>query len=492
MSALRALRAYQLLDPLRNYSLSPYRAGTNRSYQTRSSFLRVTFRLTLTLFFFLISVMTWGQVELEQTSPENQPLLAPQEKLDIATGKALFERLWVPAPASTTGTDGLGPLFNARSCSECHPNAGRGSSITALTLHIQDPVLGRQIQTKAILGSQPEALMNIHFSSSEATSFDIKHIQQAQKNLPNPQDLPSLKGSLRLAPDLSTSAVLARMTNAELAAQADPQDLNQDGVSGRLAFLSDSHDKENSPVNGKGSVEGSEIIGRFGWKAEFSSLEEQIAEAFSTDLGLATPLRPQPWGDCTEAQLECRQLATSTVTGSSQHELVEVIPTLIERYLLSLAPKPISEGDPGMQLFEAVGCSSCHSNGATTGVFSDFLLHDMGAALADTSEILVRSDAKPEEWRTPSLRGLSSLINRQDGEFARKNTSGLILEAQGSILGQTQSNNRAYWRLLHDGRATTIEDAILAHGGEAETARERYVNLSHKNREILRDFLHRL
>lgn len=337
----------------------------------------------------------------------------PATGMEIALGRALFDKLWVPAPASTGGSDGLGPLMNARSCAECHPDLGRGrieGAQSALTLRLMppDPVLGAQVQTRAVPGLAPET------GAALATGVQV---------------------SPRLAPSLAGMGLIAAIPPAQILALADPDDRDGDGISGRAA---------QTP----------EGLGRFGLKAEETSVRGQITAALHLDLGLSTQDHPQPWGDCTPAQTACRRAAPA-----GDPDVTEAALQALES-LLRHAPVPArTQAEPeGEALFVALGCAACHHPGFVTAPdpdpdlslqpirpWSDFLLHDMGPELA----------AGSAEWRTAPLWDLAPPY-------------------------------------LHDGRAATLDAAIRAHGGEAASARARYGALDAADRATLTAFLESL
>jgi CxxC motif-containing protein (DUF1111 family) len=221
--------------------------------------------------------------------------------------------------------------------------------------------------------------------------------------------------------------------------------------------------------------DGRPMVGRFGWKAGLPTLSGQVAAAFSTDIGISSPLRPPPWGDCTLEQAACR----GAPDGSDVEEGVEATRTLFDLtvfYTRNLGvPARRKVDDPsvltGKRLFHEAGCAACHRSKFVTRrdsaepeqsfqliwPYSDLLLHDMGAGLADQRP---EGEADGGEWRTPPLWGL-----------------GLARTADG------HSN------LLHDGRARTPLEAILWHGGEAQAARDRVAAMREADRAALLAFL---
>jgi CxxC motif-containing protein (DUF1111 family) len=357
-------------------------------------------------------------------------------ELDAVTGKALFDKLWVQAPSSTGASDGLGPYYNARSCAGCHFEGGRGSAENGRVLMLDDPDYGLQLQTRAVSGGKAEAGLRW------ITALNPAGLSKPVPELYDPQhgDLPG-GYSVRLAPDLRGAAALGTVTAGQLESLADPDDTNGDGISGRIARLAEAG--------------GQVVIGRFGWKATEPTLEAQIARALAIDIGLGNPLYPSPWGDCTHAQESCL-VAPSGADPDTGLEVGQQVLDLLASYLSALgSPTPGESHAAGYSLFRDSGCEACHVAELDTEMgqikaWSDLLLHDMGEGLADT---LPMGDALATEWRTAPLWGMDP------GPY------------------------------LHDGRAQTLEEAILWHGGEAESARQAFIMLDANGRQELLEFL---
>jgi len=360
------------------------------------------------------------------------------EGLDFATGKALFDKNWVPAPSSTTASDGLGPFYDARSCAQCHPDGGRGSRDASLTLHIDDPVYGRQLQKFAVTGLVPEARVQISESPNEA-GVEVSALRYGP--------LSSEGYSARIAPSLRGIGLLAQVPEADIEGRADPDDENGDGISGRVNRVTDTG-----------------AIGRFGWKSSQSSLRQQTALALSLDLGLGNVLHPSGWGDCTAAQPDCLDYPSGndSVTGL---EIPPQVLDLLLTYVRGLAPQAgvnltADRVIQGKRLFDQVGCAQCHTPDLRTGTkdwqpYTDLLLHDMGEDLADE---LREGQASGSEWRTAPLWGI-----------------GLITRG-----------------FLHDGRAASIAEAIQWHGGEGAVARMNFEALDESERSDIILFLNSL
>jgi len=382
------------------------------------------------------------------------PSHAEEAGLDRAVGKALFERPWVPAPSSTRANDGLGPLFDARSCSACHPGgAGRGATALddqgrpdglGMVLSLlradgkPDPIYGHRLETMTLPGVPGEGAIGITVDAG-------KRIPRADELGYGPLDQ-ATRISLRAAPDLRGRGKLELVEDAAILALEDPDDRNNDGVRGRARRFE--------------TPEGGSTVGRFGWKASHPTLKGQASEAFSLDLGLSTPLRPEPWGDCTANQDACRN-APHGRDAEGEQEISDAIVQRIVAYLNGLKV-PESEPDKrGAKLFASTGCAACHrsslptADGGTVALFTDVLLHDMGDELADPLSV---PGASASEWRTAPLAGLSRSLAREVG-------------------------------LLHDGRAANVAEAVRWHGGEASGARTFFEALSARDRRTLVDYV---
>jgi len=367
-----------------------------------------------------------------------------QHPLDFAAGQALFERNWVPSPASTQASDGLGPYYNARSCNQCHPNGGRGDR-NNLVVHLDDPVYGEQLQPYARPGLAAEAAVSIDFNPASPSGLLLPEIML--ESLEH-GDIDTAVLSPRLPPSLRTTRLLERIPEETVLALADETDRNGDGISGRVNLVDDSM--------GKGR------LGRFGWKASQASAQGQVSRALSLDLGLGNPQYPEPYGDCTEAQAECRKGPHGNSVLQGDLEASQQVVDLLLTYIRGIAPASgvdLAMAKPGYDHFRQAGCAECHVVVIDTGEgavypFTDLLLHDMGPGLADGLSV---GDAGGQEWRTAPLRDAGT----------------------GNV-----------W--LHDGRASSLHEAILWHDGEGRQARENYLNLNERDRRDVITFLNSL
>ncbi|MFN0218516.1 MAG: di-heme oxidoredictase family protein [Hyphomicrobium sp.] len=365
------------------------------------------------------------------------------ESLDAALGKALFDRLWVPAPATTNAADGLGPLFNARGCVTCH-RGGEGARVVTLrdgrrdingavvrfgaADGATDPTFGQQLQTNAVPGLAPEGVAEF----LPKLSFKLEGGQLAA----------GVHTGARLAPSLFGIADFDQVADDEILKRADPDDSDSDGISGRANRLPGG-------------------IGRFGWKAAHISLADQIAHALATDIGLSSPLAPRPAGDCTVRQTACLSAPNGESAAFEGREVSSEMIRLMSTYLATVKlPAPKSDAT-GAALFVKTGCAACHTpelatrQGQFIPAFTDLLLHDMGNALDDG---VGEPGVAPSEWRTAPLRKKSN----------------------------PRSPGRRY---LHDGSAATIGEAVSKHGAEGAASRKAFDKLSARDRRRLVNYV---
>lgn len=398
---------------------------------------------------------------------------APSERRrDFALGSRLFLVEWVPFPDAVKLFDGLGPTFNSTQCSGCHAGNGRGrgpftpeeaigSALVRLSVGdggdaMPHPAYGDQLNDRAIPGVPAEARVQVSYEDvagtyGDGTPYTLLRPGIAFADLAfGPLD--GAMTSLRVAPAVIGLGLLEAVPAASLAALADPDDADGDGISGRLNRL-----------------DAAGTIGRFGWKANVADLRHQTAQAAIGDMGLTTSLFPNQ--NCPPAQVAC-----ASAPGETGPEIGDPLLDRIVTAMRTVAvPAQRNADDPevaeGYAAFLRFGCGGCHRERlATDGAaplpelrnqlfhpFTDLLLHDMGDGLADG-----RPDhgATGREWRTPPLWGL-----------------GLVPVVNG------------HDRLLHDGRARGFAEAILWHGGEAEAAREAFRTAPAGERAALLAFL---
>lgn len=415
-------------------------------------------------------------------------------RMTFNLGNGLFTKAWVSAPSSTKASDGLGPLFNARACQLCHLKDGRGlppatpdQDAIGLFLRLSvpggpapetalipdwiatdpDPVYGGQLQNFSLAGIPAEGRMRIEtteipltFPDGEAIILHAPSYALADPGYGMPA--PDLMLSPRVAQQMIGLGLLEAIPAAEILAHADPDDADGDGVSGRANIV----------VSAR---YGAPMLGRFGHKAGQPTIEEQSAGAFSGDMGLSTPLHPSGHGDCTAGQSACI-VAETGADPSDGLEVSQANLDLVTFYARNLGvPERRGAGDPevlrGKEVFYSAGCISCHVPKYVTGriegkvaqsfqliwPYTDLLLHDMGEGLADHRP---EGRATGAEWRTAPLWGI-----------------GLTAQVSG---------RESY---LHDGRATSLIEAVMWHGGEAQAARDAVYHLPKEDRDALVRFL---
>jgi CxxC motif-containing protein (DUF1111 family) len=404
----------------------------------------------------------------------------------FGVGNSMFNRNWVTAPSSTVDSDGLGPTFNAVSCSACHFLDGRGrppkpgeamvSALVRLSIPgvaadggpLDEPSYGGQFNPNSILGVPGEGKADLVWEETMGKYEDGQWYALRRPTIVF-RDLafgPMAEGtmtSLRVAPQNAGLGLLELVPEADILALADPDDADGDGISGRANQVWD-------------VAAGATRLGRFGWKANQPSMRQQSAGAFLGDIGITSPLFPAQ--NCPPAQTAC----AGARTGDSGPEAVELDTRKLDHlefYGLTLAaPGRRSVRDPdvlaGKRLFFDAGCDGCHTPVLHTGPservplladqtirpFTDLLVHDMGEGLADGRPDFL---ADGREWRTPPLWGIG--------------------------LFQVVNGHTFY---LHDGRARNLAEAILWHGGEAEASREAFRTMGELDRDKLIRFLESL
>ena len=390
-------------------------------------------------------------------------------------GDLVFNQSFVTAPAPIHS--GLGPIYNNTACSNCHHNDGIGlptagdlqsSLLMRISLPGADahggpvpvPGYGLQLQDKAVFGKAPECNVLISYtyqtySFPDGETYELRTPTYTLLNLYTPINGSYLL-SPRLAPPMFGLGLLEGVPESEILSFADPNDANGDGIKGHANYVWDVTTQ---------SVQ----IGRFGWKAATASVLTQVATALNQDMGVTTSILP-----------------VESSFGQQQHDNLKDDPELPDSLLNAVKFYAQTLGVParrnvtdatikrGGQLFMLAKCGACHRQTLTTAVhvafpaisnqvihpYTDMLVHDIGAGLADN-----RPDfqAGGREWRTAPLWGL-----------------GLY----------STVNNPGYF--LHDGRARTITEAIMWHGGEAAQSKAYFSNLSTADRKAVLAFLNSL
>lgn len=405
------------------------------------------------------------------------PTLTNEERRIFEIGDSFFTQNWVTAPASTDARDGLGPMLNAQACSSCHLHDGRGipastgqgdlGLLLRLSIDGEDevggprphPTYGGQLQDRSILGVPAEGELVISYAEEPGTYEDGSEyslrVPTYEIIQPAFGPLGDIMVSPRLAPQMIGMGLLEAILESDILALADPDDSNGDGISGR-------------PNQAWNPATGQLELGRFGWKANVPTVQAQSAGAFNGDIGITSSLNPNE--SCTDVQTECMDAPSGGNPEITDSRLGSV--AFYSRTLAVPAMRDVDNNEVrrGAQAFSDMGCTACHVNSFTTGEvgvaalsnqeiqpYTDLLLHDMGPDLDDGRPDF---EASGTEWRTAPLWGI-----------------GLIEGVNGERF------------LLHDGRARTLEEAILWHGGEAQRAREAFRSADDDLRTSLIAFL---
>jgi CxxC motif-containing protein (DUF1111 family) len=390
-------------------------------------------------------------------------------------GDAAFEQTFVSAPAPVNS--GLGPVFNNVSCISCHHNDGKGTptagfSTSSMLFRISIPGAdehggplaamgyGGQLQDQAVFGKQPEVHVDINYNDKEINYPDGNSVVLRDPVYTITQSYVSLPGghmlSPRLAPPVFGTGLLELIPEGTILSFADQNDKDGDGISGKPNYVYNAYTKKTE-------------LGRFGLKANNPNLLLQVAGAYNQDMGITSYVFPQEssYGQSqSDGYKDDPELADSTL-----NEVAFYVKTLAVPARRNVTDATIKEGE---QLFKQINCTGCHKQTMQTGVditikqlsnqrihpYTDLLLHDMGEGLADN-----RSDflADGREWRTTPLWGI--------GLFQK-------------------TNGIPYF--LHDGRARTLEEAILWHGGEAEKSKDAFMQLTKTDRDKIIKFLNSL
>ena len=400
---------------------------------------------------------------------------AAQSTLHLAGDRAFGDK-FVTAPSIQN--TGLGPVFNQNACENCHVSNGRSpfpienGDMRGLLMRLSAPGVdahgapiavagfGKQLQTQATFGKQPEGKLSWSTIESikqylDGTTVALRHHDFMVANPYTAVPSNALR-SVRIAPPVIGLGLLEAIKEADLIALADENDANGDGISGKPNRVWD-------------FVRNQFTLGRFGWKAAQPNLYQQTAAAYNDDMGITNPLfrtessagQPQSDGYADDPEIDQTTLQAATF------------------YTQSLGvPQRRNLADPnvkiGKKLFQEIKCGSCHNPRFVTGQhpeynflsnqtiypYTDLLLHDMGDGLADNRPDFA---ATGREWRTPPLWGIG--------------------------LTQTVGGHSNF---LHDGRARSLEEAIMWHGGEAENPKNRFVALSKADRNAIIAFLQSL
>lgn len=407
----------------------------------------------------------------------------PTEQLrDFTFGNKMFNTKWVTAPASVTSLDGLGPTFNRMSCAACHFKDGRGrpphspdepmkSMLVRLSIPgmatdggpMPHPVYGGQLNDNAIQGVPAEGIAKIVYDEIEGqyadgTKYALRKPNYEFMNLAFGALGDDIMFSPRVAPAVFGLGLLEAVPEDTILRRADPDDKDGDGISGRPNYVWN-------------AIHNKKTLGRFGWKANVATLQQQDSGAALGDMGITTSLFPNQ--NCPGAQKKCQAAPHGGEPEMSDMQLDKMTFYVSTLGVPARRDVTVEQVMAGARLFEKASCAKCHTPKTLTGKhtiaalanqdiqpFTDLLLHDMGEDLADNRPDY---EATGREWRTPPLWGIGLV------ETVNKHTN-----------------------FLHDGRARNLEEAILWHGGEAENSKEMFETMNKEERDSLLAFLNSL
>lgn len=390
-------------------------------------------------------------------------------------GDVAFEQTFVAAPAPINS--GLGPAFNNVSCISCHHNDGKGTPTSgfvnsSLLFRISPggydahggPMgmagFGGQVQDVALFGKQPEAKINISYTDVTVVYNDGSKTTLRKPTYTLTNAYIALLGSYtlspRLAPPVFGLGLLENIPESTILSLADEHDNDGDGISGKANYVYNAETKRKE-------------LGRFGLKANMPTINTQVAGAYNQDMGITNRIFniESTFGQAQADGLnDDPELADSTLAAVAFYIKTLAVPARRNTRQVDVLR--------GQTLFTQLNCVGCHKPTLQTGVdltlpqisnqrihpYTDLLLHDMGEGLADGYTDFL---ANGSEWRTATLWGI-----------------GLFEKTNGTPF------------YLHDGRARTIEEAILWHGGEAQKSRDGFVHLSKVDRDALIKFIRSL
>ena len=400
------------------------------------------------------------------------------EEIDIwYLGRSFFKVPWITAPSITTMRDGLGPLFSANTCINCHPNNGAGVAVKQngemtrsylLRLSLKDsndsellkrngfepdPTYGAQFSRNGSANVPSEGQALVHYEKIEGqypdgTNYVLRKPSYELRNLGYGALDKNTVIAGRIGSALIGLGLLENISEKDILQYEDINDKNNDGISGKANYAFNPETNQTQ-------------LGRFTWKASATTVKHQSAGAAHNDMGLSNPLFPTH--NCSEKQIKCIEQANL-----AEHAMdlpafrLDALSFYVSNLAVPKQRKPKKHLD-GAKLFKSLNCTACHvpEHTTSTGVkikpYTDLLVHDMGKGLADErSEFL----ATGNEWRTAPLWGM-----------------GLYKKVSGEA------------NYLHDGRAKSIEEAILWHGGEAQKSKEDFMALEKQSRNKVLEFL---
>ena len=386
-------------------------------------------------------------------------------------GDTEFGAIFVTAPAPLN--PGLGSVYNNSSCIKCHPSDGRGkllvndiNGFTSLLLRISIPGVdenqgplpvpgyGTQLQNHALPGFLPEVSYELNITEHSEFLADGTMVSLRKPNFSISDTYLSLPTnymlSPRIAPPIFGMGLLEAIPESDILAAADENDADGDGISGKPNYVFNPNSQQME-------------LGRFGWKANAPTVHIQVASAYHDDMGITSPVFPLDEYD--DGQPDDPEISA---------EILDIVITYCQTLAVPAARNvEDKQVKKGYRIFQDIQCAKCHIPQQRTlnaqlealsnqiiFPFTDMLLHDMGPELADN-----RPDyaASGREWKTRPLWGIG---------------------LQQIVNGHTE--------FLHDGRARNITEAIMWHGGEAEVAKNNFMNLSTQDREALLLFINSL
>jgi CxxC motif-containing protein (DUF1111 family) len=377
-------------------------------------------------------------------------------------GEVLFKHVWTEKDPLANGGDGLGPVFNAKSCVECHHQGGPGGAGGLkhnVTTFIVDPT--------APGGKAREGVVHA-FASNSKWQETLAHVDPNLGSVVRP----TLEQVVRM--EGRTDHCLQFRQGVHVTQRNTPAlfgDNLIDAIPDRAIIANERYQRvrwgmspagdEQAPVgrvhrlaNGK--------IGRFGWKAQTASLSEFVQAACANELGLGNPFQSQP---APLSQPSYRPAALD-LTAEQCDQITSFVASLPKPVETSLTdPLEAAHASAGKRLFSSVGCADCHTPnlGPAEGIYSDLLMHRMSQELQGSgsyNDIPVPDPSKrsddplPDEWKTPPLWGIA--------------------------------DSAPY---MHDGRAPTLEKAIQLHGGQAARSAQRFASLTPPEQAQLIAFL---
>lgn len=394
-------------------------------------------------------------------------------------GDSKFSSAFVTAPAHVN--PGIGPLFNNISCGSCHqsqgsgvpPQAGQTAGLESFFLLLSNggvdehgapadvPGFGNQLQNNSSYGKPKEADYSVTYTNQtftypdgstailRAPTYNITHIYPGGT-------LAGAQISPRMAPAVFGLGLLENIGDATLTSMANQWRTDTNVISGQVQYVWD-------------VVKNQLSVGRFGHKCERPSVEQQVAEALSQDIGITNKLFPQE--NCVNQSQYYDDGLHPEITDSLLNALVYYMRTIAVPARRNVTDPTVMRGE---QLFKEAKCAGCHRPTVVTDVnvilpqvsnqtihpYTDLLLHDLGPGLADGRAVY---NASGSEWRTCPLWGIG--------------------------LTQVVTGQTAF---LHDGRATTLEQAILWHAGQASYSKTFFTNLPKSDRDAVIAFLNSL